>query len=190
MTTPNPSEKLVRVSREAVPVIKLTAQHEADDRPVSTGNWVRVARPALPVVKLCSEPTAPAVSLRLAVPLKAGDDGPRQVETLRALIAKVNEAESLFGRTGFRIDEARTGVRGNEVEIVMVPTDPADTFDTCERVADFLFTMVHPTHEVAVEVIAADRPERPVYRRAAYRVFTQGSRDVVVQTFGGAGATG
>lgn len=57
MTMPTPpSGRFERLSRTPHPVIKLTAEHEAGDRPVSTGKWVRVARQPLPVVTLKAGP--------------------------------------------------------------------------------------------------------------------------------------
>jgi hypothetical protein len=167
VTTPNPApDTFVRLGRPAVPVVKLTAEHEPDAPPASTGEWARLSRPALSVVELMAEPIPPVATVRLALPLAAGDDGNRMFQTLRSLIEKVNEMEALFNRAGVWVDGTRSDVQGGEVVIVLAPNDPVDALETCKRVADYLFAASRKTRGIVVTVFAADQPETPVYELA------------------------
>lgn len=158
MNTSTPSnDKFVRLSRPAIPLVKLTAEHDAS--PVSTGEWECLSRPSVPLVRLRAEPIVPAATVRLALPLSAAGSGAQVFGRLHALIGKLNEIEDLGGRAGVWVDGVRSGVRDGEVVIVLAPNDPADAVETCKRIAHLLF---NASPGVTVKVFVADAPETPV----------------------------
>ena len=157
----NASKKFQRLSRPAIPMIKLAAERGPDDPPVSVSGWSRLSRPAIPVIVLAAEPSFSSVEL--AFPRI--DDKPK-IENLAALVERLNELEALFNRPGVTIDAERSGIRDGKTVLVVSPNDPTNAIETCKRVADFLFAIVRPITGVTVRVFSADEPGKTIYELA------------------------
>jgi len=169
MTTPNPSsEKFVRLSRPAIPLIKLTAEHEPDDRPVSKGKWVRVCQPAV-VVKLVAEPVV-SVYLELKLTLRSDTDAVTANATydkLTGLVGLLNAFEAELGGSGFLMDIGKSGVKpGPAVGLVLMPNNPNGADRRLATVAELLAKAAseYPGKgEVVARVLSVADPDRPLF---------------------------
>ena len=164
MNNSDPEPRLIHVRR---PLKRIAVTFEPVvplDGPVTDGPLIRLDQPLKRMTDTMQ--AVPAVVTIFELPLVGGATGDQTFAVLSSIIQKVNEIETLCGRAGVWVDEARSGVREGKIEIVLAPNDPTDAIATCTRMAKILFESLDHSKGVTIRVFASDKPDTPVYELA------------------------
>jgi hypothetical protein len=157
-------QKLHRVSRPLVRGTLTFDPVEPLGGSVTDGPLIRATRPVVrgavtfvPVV---------GAHIELTLPIISEDDGNKKFDLLNSAIGKLNELEALFDRPGVSVIGPQSGLLDDKVVIFIMPNEPTDAIETCKRMADWIFATVRTLAGVAIRVLSAESPDKPLYKLA------------------------
>lgn len=128
------------------------------DGPIHDGPLIHVRKP----VQRLTATFGPFV--RLFVPVANDTEANVKFKLLRAVLAKVNEWETLQGRAGLELIDSAPNVENGELVASLVSNNPADGVERYKRLAHMLWGAQDCSK---VRVYESEKPEAPVFELKA-----------------------